>query len=356
MAWNYSNISVQTTLTAPVAPGDTTIAIADTTGLPVSFPFSLVLDYQLATVEVVTVTNLVGLTLTVTRGQDGTSAQSHSAGGPVVHGVVARDVAEPQAHIAASQNVHGVGSGNAVVGSGTTQTLTNKSMSGSTNTFTNIPDSAITALAASKLTGNFNPITSTGAIVAGTTLTAASGDITASGKFVAGSPRVQALTVTPATVSVVNTAAETVILSYTVGANTAAVGNSYHLALGGGANIISTPAITIRLRIGGLAGPILAAVNYNGVANTNRPWTIDTHATCQLTGITGTWFGELIHTGQMGGVPALGNVAVWADNTIPVATADTTVNQTLVVTMQWGTASPSNGLFPFRANGVLISA
>lgn len=163
MSWNYSNTSVQTTLSAPVAPGDTTITIVDTTGLPVSFPFSLILDYQLATVEIVTVTNLVGSTLTVTRGQDGTSAQSHSVGGPVVHGVVARDVNEPQLHIAAISNVHGTGVGANVVGTSTSQTLTNKTISGSSNTITNIADSSILSLAATKITGSFTTITATGA-------------------------------------------------------------------------------------------------------------------------------------------------------------------------------------------------
>jgi hypothetical protein len=155
MAWNYSNTSVQTTITAPVAPGDSSITIGDTTGLPVTFPFSLILDYQQASVEVVTVTNLVGLTLTVTRGQDGTSAQTHSVGAPVVHGVVARDVAEPQAHIAATSNVHGVGASSAVVGTATTQTLTNKIMDGNQNTFTNIGTASITSIDAAKVTQPF---------------------------------------------------------------------------------------------------------------------------------------------------------------------------------------------------------
>src|SRR5882672_5286492 len=101
MAWNYSNTSVQTTLTAPAAPGDTTISIGDTSGLPVTFPFSMILDYQQAAVEVVTVNSLIGSTLTVIRGQDGTSAQAHASGASVVHGVVARDLQEPQNHMAA---------------------------------------------------------------------------------------------------------------------------------------------------------------------------------------------------------------------------------------------------------------
>lgn len=153
--YHYSNTSVQTVLSVPAGAGDGTVTIGDATGLPASFPYSVILDYGASTVEVVTVTSASGTTLTVTRGQDGTSAQSHNLNAVVVHGVVARDLQAAQDHIAASTNVHGIGAAN-VVGDSTTQTLTNKSISGSTNTLSNIGDSSITALSASKLTGSYN--------------------------------------------------------------------------------------------------------------------------------------------------------------------------------------------------------
>jgi hypothetical protein len=46
------------------------------------------------------------------------------------------DGAAADAHIAASTNVHGIGSGNAVVGTGTTQTLTNKTLAVASNSVT----------------------------------------------------------------------------------------------------------------------------------------------------------------------------------------------------------------------------
>lgn len=143
MTWHYSNTSVETSLTVFCSSVATTMTVQSTTGFPVSFPYSLIVDYGQSTREVVSVTSAVGAVLTISRGQDGTSAGDHSVGAVVVHGVVARDLSEPQAHIAASTNVHGVGSSVSVVGTTTTQTLTNKSLDGSTNTITNIAGSEV---------------------------------------------------------------------------------------------------------------------------------------------------------------------------------------------------------------------
>lgn len=150
MTWHYSNTAVETTLSSGINNSVTSLTIGSTSGLPVTFPFTVIVDYGGAAMEVMTVTGLAGSTLTVTRGQDGTSAQSHNAGAVVVHGLVARDAQEPQDHIAATGNVHGVGASAAIVGTSTAQTLTNKTISGASNTLSNI--------AANTLTGNFGPI------------------------------------------------------------------------------------------------------------------------------------------------------------------------------------------------------
>jgi hypothetical protein len=114
-------------LTAGIGAADTSITVSSTTGLPGTVPFTLVLDPGQATEEIVTCTNVSGLTLTVTRGVDGSSAQIHSAGvGNIRHMATARDYREPQEHIGASANVHGIGSGSSVVGTDTVQNLKNK--------------------------------------------------------------------------------------------------------------------------------------------------------------------------------------------------------------------------------------
>jgi hypothetical protein len=150
MARKFSNVSVATTLSSGIDSSQTAITINDTGGLPATFPFSLVIDFEASTVEVVTVTNLSGGMLTVTRGQDGTAAQSHSAGAVVVHGVTARDLSEPQLHIDATSEVHGLPAGSNLVGTAMPQTLTNKTVTFDDNTLTGVASTSTAQIFTSK--------------------------------------------------------------------------------------------------------------------------------------------------------------------------------------------------------------
>lgn len=128
----YSNVAPPTTLTAGINAITTTITIASAAGLPPFQPFTLAIDPETATMELVEVTAAAGTTLTVTRAIDGTSASSHSAGAVVRHDSSARDFAESRAHENADNNVHGLAGGSVVVGTTTTQTLTNKTLTSPT--------------------------------------------------------------------------------------------------------------------------------------------------------------------------------------------------------------------------------
>lgn len=144
MAYKYSNVSKPMTLTSGINTSDTGIVVSDATGLPITFPYRLAIGLNTASIEIVYVTAGTGNNLTVTRGREDTASQVHSTGATVDHVATAADFQDAAAHIDATTNVHGVGGSSAVVGTQTSQTLTNKTMSGASNTFSAIPGSAIT--------------------------------------------------------------------------------------------------------------------------------------------------------------------------------------------------------------------
>lgn len=122
----YSSVAIDTTLTGAVNSSATSITVASVSGFPASYPYTLALDYDSSSEELVNVTAAAGLTLTIVRGQDGTTGVAHDAGAAVKHVASARDFREPQEHIAASSAIHGVTG--SVVGTSDTQTLSNKTL------------------------------------------------------------------------------------------------------------------------------------------------------------------------------------------------------------------------------------
>ena len=95
----YSSIAVRTTLSSGIDDTVTSITVAAVTGFPASYPYTLIIDEDIATQEVVEVTAGAGTTLTITRGVDGSVAVAHSSGAAVNHGVSARDFDEPNAFL-----------------------------------------------------------------------------------------------------------------------------------------------------------------------------------------------------------------------------------------------------------------
>lgn len=135
----YSSIAQQMSLTGSINSSAISMAVNTVSGLPPSTPFTLVIDPSSPSEEIVTVTEVAGTTLTITRGEDGSAATSHSTGAEVRHLMTARDLREPQQHAAAESDVHGIGSDSSVVGTNTAQTLTEKTLDAAANTFVGLP-------------------------------------------------------------------------------------------------------------------------------------------------------------------------------------------------------------------------
>lgn len=142
----YSSTAPEMALTGGINSTVTSMTVDTVVGLPSLTPFTLIVDPSTTVEEIVTVTQVNGTTLTVTRGEDGTSGQAHTTGAVVRHGLTARDLREPQQHIDASTGVHGLGAGSSVVGTTDSQTVTNKTISGASNTLSNIAQSSVTDL------------------------------------------------------------------------------------------------------------------------------------------------------------------------------------------------------------------
>lgn len=95
---NYSAVALGTTITSGINNVTTTIPVAATTGFP-STPFIAILEPDTTNEEVVLVTNVAGLNLTVTRGYDSTTAVAHVINMPFQHSFSAIDFREPNAFI-----------------------------------------------------------------------------------------------------------------------------------------------------------------------------------------------------------------------------------------------------------------
>jgi hypothetical protein len=141
----YSSGYFPTQLAAAItSPSATTISVQSITGAPTNYPFTMLIDWGLPIQEAVSVTAAPTgsgpYTLTVTRGIDGTTAQTHLNGAVATHGVSAEDYNEPQVHVSLGTSgtginqVHGLANGSSVVGTTDTQTLTNKTLGATTFT------------------------------------------------------------------------------------------------------------------------------------------------------------------------------------------------------------------------------
>ena len=230
MSRKYSSVSLETEVVGSLTTTATSVVVVNATNLLGGInaasinstdDFIIVIDPETSSEEIVRVTSVSSNTLTVVRGYDGSTGKTHTSGAKVRHMAIGEDMRNAAAHIEATA-VHGATG--AVVGTTNTQTLTNKTISGSANTLTNITNASTTAVSTNTAnaivtrdaSGNFaaNQITAnvtgtvTGNATTATTLATARdfqilGDVEASAQSFNGSGNVT-LTTSIATGVIVN--------------------------------------------------------------------------------------------------------------------------------------------------------
>jgi hypothetical protein len=77
--WNYVN-NISTTLNGGITNSATSLIVASSTGFPTSFPFMIAMEDS---TELIKVTNVVGTTWTIARGQESSTATSHANGATI---------------------------------------------------------------------------------------------------------------------------------------------------------------------------------------------------------------------------------------------------------------------------------
>jgi hypothetical protein len=147
-----------------------------------------------------------------------------------------------------------------------------------------------------------------------------------------------------ATTTVTNRTDEVIIHTLTIAGGSSKQGSVYKLGVFGTGDIVGTPTLTLRARVGGIVGSVFGTIGITGVANTFRPWTLDFKLICMTTGATGAMSGVLVMTSRIPGATAPDNASTSMDGPASPQTIDTTIGQDVVITAQWSVASTSNTL------------
>ncbi len=142
----HTGAAPETTLAAPIGSGDLSFVADDLSGYPTGSvgDFYIVIDPGTSSAEKILCASRSGNNGTVAsggRGADDTVAVPHLAGAVIQHVFTASEADDANAHIEATAGVHGTST--TIVGVDDTQTLTNKTVSGASNTISNIDVSSV---------------------------------------------------------------------------------------------------------------------------------------------------------------------------------------------------------------------
>ena len=142
-----------------------------------------------------------------------------------------------------------------------------------------------------------------------------------------------------APVTVANNATELIINQFVIPANSVTGTSAFQGRVFANVSTAAAGAvdITVRLRVGGLAGPVIASTLVNG-SNSITDQALQVDFTCGVitAGIGGTWTGSILVVDEISGGPNA------HQNSTTGTVQDTTIPVNLVLTFQWALADPAN--------------
>lgn len=184
MARVYSSTSVDQTLqsginssttTIPLATSAAVLALLGGVSVDASNTFTIAIDPDTASEEIVIITGASGANLTGTRGQAGTAQTTHNSGATVRHVLTSLEltnyesnIASLTAHAIATTSIHGVTG--SVVGTANSQTLTNKTIAFDNNTLSGVTSLLTSQTVANKALSSTREITTVSATAASGTI------------------------------------------------------------------------------------------------------------------------------------------------------------------------------------------
>jgi hypothetical protein len=179
MARVYSSTSVDQTLASGINSSATTISLANSAAILALFggvsvdasnTFTVAIDPDTASEEIVIITGASGANLTGIRGQAGTAAVTHNSGATIRHVLTSLELTNYETNISnlaahtIATSTHGVTG--SVVGTGNSQTLTNKTITFDNNTLTGVASLLTSQTVANKALSSTREITTVSATAA----------------------------------------------------------------------------------------------------------------------------------------------------------------------------------------------
>lgn len=143
------------------------------------------------------------------------------------------------------------------------------------------------------------------------------------------------------TATVANTVTETVVGTFTIPAADAQAGGVYRGTVYGTASTTGTPTLTFKVRLGGVAGQVLATFPAITTASglVTGGWLAEVRLMCLTNGASATWAASASLNHQIASLTAGASSPALTNGTV---TVDSTVAETLVITATWSAASASN--------------